>query len=96
MAIDAIPWWKDAVIYQIYPASFKDSNNDGVGDFNGITESLDYIKSIGVDAIWICPMFDSPQVDMGEFVRVAHINAPDSFQATISETMKRSTPHTGR
>lgn len=61
----ARPWWKDAVVYQIYPASFKDSNGDGVGDIPGITQSLDYIQSLGVTAIWICPMYASPQVDMG-------------------------------
>ncbi|KAF2157662.1 glycoside hydrolase family 13 protein [Myriangium duriaei CBS 260.36] len=59
------PWWKNATVYQIYPASFKDSNGDGIGDLNGILSELDYIKSIGVDAIWICPMYDSPQIDMG-------------------------------
>ncbi|KAL6708768.1 hypothetical protein ACN47E_002464 [Coniothyrium glycines] len=69
MTIAQRPWWKDAVVYQIYPASFKDSNGDGVGDFNGIISELDYIRSIGVDVIWICPMFDSPQVDMGYDIR---------------------------
>lgn len=59
------PWWKDSVVYQIYPASFKDANGDGIGDLPGITQSLDYIKSLGVDVIWLCPMYDSPQVDMG-------------------------------
>ncbi|VUC21503.1 unnamed protein product [Clonostachys rosea] len=58
-------WWKSAVIYQIYPASFCDSNGDGVGDIAGITSKLDYIASLGVDAIWISPVYDSPQVDMG-------------------------------
>jgi alpha-glucosidase len=58
-------WWKQAVIYQIYPASFCDSNGDGIGDLPGITSKLDYIASLGVDVIWICPMYDSPQVDMG-------------------------------
>ncbi|KAF4548571.1 Alpha-glucosidase-like protein 1 [Elsinoe fawcettii] len=65
MTVTERPWWKNATVYQIYPASFKDSNGDGVGDLNGILSELDYIKSIGVDAIWICPMYDSPQVDMG-------------------------------
>ena len=59
------PWWKDAVVYQIYPASFKDSNNDGIGDIPGITQSLDYIQSLGCNVLWICPMYASPQVDMG-------------------------------
>jgi oligo-1,6-glucosidase len=58
-------WWKDAIIYQIYPASFKDSNGDGVGDIPGIISSLDYITNLGVDVIWLCPMYDSPQIDMG-------------------------------
>ncbi|KAL2138900.1 hypothetical protein VTI28DRAFT_6057 [Corynascus sepedonium] len=58
-------WWKQAVVYQIYPASFCDSNGDGIGDLPGITSKLDYISSLGVDVIWICPMYDSPQVDMG-------------------------------
>lgn len=65
MTITERKWWKDAVVYQIYPASFKDSNGDGIGDLNGILSELDYIRSIGVDTIWICPMYDSPQVDMG-------------------------------
>ncbi|KAF7557173.1 hypothetical protein G7Z17_g952 [Cylindrodendrum hubeiense] len=58
-------WWKHAVVYQIYPASYCDSNGDGVGDLPGITSKLDYISSLGVNVIWICPMYDSPQVDMG-------------------------------
>ncbi|HJE96168.1 MAG TPA: alpha-glucosidase [Ligilactobacillus acidipiscis] len=58
-------WWKNAVIYQIYPKSFKDSNGDGFGDINGIIEKLPYIKSLGVDAIWLNPLYVSPQVDNG-------------------------------
>jgi alpha-glucosidase len=58
-------WWKHAVIYEIYPRSFQDSNGDGVGDINGITQRLDYLKDLGVDAIWITPMYPSPQVDFG-------------------------------
>ena len=59
------PWWKHAVIYEIYPRSFQDSNNDGIGDINGIKSRLSYIKQLGVDAIWITPMYPSPQVDFG-------------------------------
>ena len=59
------PWWKHAVIYEIYPRSFQDSNGDGVGDINGITSRLDYLQDLGVDAIWITPMYPSPQVDFG-------------------------------
>jgi alpha-glucosidase len=59
------PWWQHAVFYEIYPRSFADSNNDGIGDLNGITSKLDYLKSLGVDAIWISPCYPSPQVDFG-------------------------------
>ncbi len=59
------PWWKHAVIYEIYPRSFQDSNGDGLGDLNGITQRLDYLKDLGVDAIWIAPIYPSPQVDFG-------------------------------
>jgi alpha-glucosidase len=58
-------WWQHAVFYEIYPRSFADSNNDGVGDLNGITSKLDYLHDLGVDAIWITPCFPSPQVDFG-------------------------------
>ena len=58
-------WWKNAVIYEIYPRSFQDSNGDGVGDLNGITAHLDYLKELGVDAIWLTPIYPSPQVDFG-------------------------------
>jgi len=58
-------WWKEAVVYQIYPRSFKDTNGDGVGDLNGIIEKLDYIKSLGVDIIWLNPIFESPNADNG-------------------------------
>lgn len=58
-------WWKEATFYQIYPASFKDSNGDGWGDIPGILQKIDYIASIGVDVVWLSPMFDSPQIDMG-------------------------------
>ena len=58
-------WWRGAVIYQVYPRSFQDSNGDGVGDLPGITRRLDHIASLGVDAIWISPFFKSPMADMG-------------------------------
>ena len=58
-------WWKESSVYQIYPASFKDSNADGIGDLPGIFSKLDYIKALGVDIIWLCPIYKSPQVDMG-------------------------------
>lgn len=58
-------WWRHAVIYEIYPRSFGDSNGDGIGDLNGITEHFGYLKDLGVDAIWITPFYPSPQVDFG-------------------------------
>ncbi len=62
-------WWKEAVVYQIYPRSFKDSNSDGIGDLKGITSQLDYIKGLGVDVIWLSPMYDSPNADNGYDIR---------------------------
>jgi alpha-glucosidase len=59
------PWWQHAVIYEIYPRSFQDSNGDGTGDLNGITQRLDYLERLGVDAIWVAPIYPSPQVDFG-------------------------------
>ena len=59
------PWWKNAVIYQIYPRSFQDSNGDGIGDLAGITKRLDYLETLGIDAIWLSPVYRSPQDDNG-------------------------------
>ncbi|MDZ7703281.1 MAG: alpha-amylase family glycosyl hydrolase [Trueperaceae bacterium] len=59
------PWWQTAVIYQIYPRSFQDSNHDGVGDLPGIIDRLDYLDELGVDAIWLCPFYPSPMRDFG-------------------------------
>ncbi|CAN6674904.1 oligo-1,6-glucosidase Ima1p [Trichomonascus vanleenenianus] len=58
-------WWKEAVVYEIYVSSFKDSNNDGIGDIPGIISKLDYLRDLGVDVLWISPHYKSPQVDMG-------------------------------
>ena len=58
-------WWKEAVVYQIYPRSFMDSNGDGIGDINGITEKLGYLKELGIDVIWISPVYQSPNDDNG-------------------------------
>lgn len=58
-------WWKEAVVYQIYPRSFKDSNGDGVGDINGIISKLDYLKELGIDVIWLSPVYESPNDDNG-------------------------------
>ncbi|KAF8164265.1 glycoside hydrolase family 13 protein [Mycena galopus ATCC 62051] len=67
MTITTFPetWWKDATVYQIYPTSFFDSNGDGIGDLNGITSKLDYLKDLGVDVLWLNPIYKSPLADMG-------------------------------
>lgn len=62
-------WWKNSIVYQIYPRSFQDTNGDGVGDLKGIIRRLDYISELGVDVIWICPVYDSPNHDNGYDVR---------------------------
>jgi oligo-1,6-glucosidase len=70
-------WWKDAVVYQIYPASFKDANGDGLGDIPGIISKVDYLKDLGIDIIWVSPMFESPQVDMGyDISNYEEVHAP--------------------
>ena len=58
-------WWKKSVVYQIYPMSFQDSNNDGIGDLNGITSRLEYVKKLGADVIWLNPIYKSPNHDNG-------------------------------
>src|SRR5574338_1358151 len=58
-------WWQHGIIYQIYPRSFADTTNDGIGDLNGITGKLDYLADLGVDAIWLSPFFPSPDADFG-------------------------------
>jgi oligo-1,6-glucosidase len=68
-AASATPWRKDVVVYQIYPRSFHDSNGDGIGDLAGITAKLDYLRTLGVDVLWLSPHFDSPNVDNGYDVR---------------------------
>lgn len=62
-------WWKEAVVYQVYPRSFKDSNGDGIGDINGITQKLWYLKELGIDVIWLSPVYDSPNDDNGYDIR---------------------------
>src|SRR5271169_1114135 len=76
-------WWQNAVFYEIYPRSFADSNNDGIGDLNGITSKLDYLKELGVDAIWITPCFPSPQVDFG--YDVSDYEAIDPMYGTMED-----------
>lgn len=58
-------WWKEAIAYQIYPKSFLDSNDDGIGDLKGIIQKLDYLQDLGITLLWICPVYDSPMIDNG-------------------------------
>ena len=76
-------WWQNAVFYEIYPRSFADSNNDGIGDLRGITSKLDYLKDLGVNAIWITPCFPSPQVDFG--YDVSDYEAIDPMYGTMAD-----------
>jgi oligo-1,6-glucosidase len=63
--IEKRAWWKEAVVYQIYPRSFADSNNDGIGDLKGITAHLPYLAELGIDVIWLSPVYQSPNDDNG-------------------------------
>jgi alpha-glucosidase len=77
------PWWRHAVIYEIYPRSFQDSNGDGIGDLNGITQRLGYLQALGVDAIWIAPFYPSPQVDFG--YDISDYRAVDPQYGTLAD-----------
>jgi alpha-glucosidase len=77
------PWWKHALLYEIYPRSFMDSNGDGIGDLNGITQKLDYLQSLGVDAIWLSPIYPSPQVDFG--YDISNYEAIDPQYGTLKD-----------
>jgi alpha-glucosidase len=82
-AAQTLPWWKGAAIYQIYPRSFADSNGDGIGDLPGITAKLDYVASLGVDAVWLSPFFTSPMRDFG--YDVADYCAVDPVFGTLAD-----------
>lgn len=77
------PWWRHAVFYEVYPRSFADSNNDGIGDLNGIASKTGYLKALGVDAIWITPCFPSPQKDFG--YDVADYQNIDPMYGTLAD-----------
>lgn len=87
-------WWKEAVIYQVYPRSFKDGNDDGIGDLRGIIEKLDYLQTLGVTALWLSPIFDSPNDDNGYDVRnyrviMGEFGSMADAEELISELHKR-------
>ena len=91
-------WWQEAIIYQIYPRSFMDSNNDGNGDLKGITKKLDYLASLGINGIWLSPIYVSPMKDNGYDVKdyydinpmfgVDDIRSTVSADFTVSENLK--------
>jgi len=96
---DSVPWWKDAVVYQIYPRSFQDSNGDGIGDLQGIIDRLDYLNgredSLGIDAIWLSPIYPSPMVDFGYDISDYHNIDPIfgdmyTFKILLKECHKRN------
>ncbi|MCE0494165.1 glycoside hydrolase family 13 protein [Vibrio salinus] len=88
-------WWKQAVFYQVYPRSFKDTNGDGIGDLKGLTEKLDYLKTLGIDAIWINPHYDSPNTDNGYDIRdyrkvMKEFGTMQDFDNLMAELKKRN------
>ncbi|WP_071434035.1 glycoside hydrolase family 13 protein [Angelakisella massiliensis] len=87
-------WWKEAVVYQIYPRSFMDTNGDGVGDLRGILEKLDYLVELGVDVVWLCPIYPSPNDDNGYDISdyqgiMAEFGTMEDFDLLLSEMHRR-------
>jgi alpha-glucosidase len=87
-------WWKEAVAYQVYPRSFMDSNGDGIGDLQGLISKLDYLKELGIDVIWICPMYKSPNDDNGYDISdyqdiMDEFGTMEDFDQLLKETHKR-------
>lgn len=87
-------WWKDEVVYQVYPRSFQDTNNDGIGDLSGVISHLDYLKDLGVTMIWLSPIYKSPMVDMGYDIADYQAIDPqfgtmDDFDELLAEAKKR-------
>ena len=87
-------WWRHAVIYEMYPRSFQDSDGDGIGDIKGITSRLDYLHDLGIDAIWITPMYPSPGVDYGydisDYTSIDPVyGTMDDFDNLVAEAKKR-------
>ncbi|WP_408010547.1 glycoside hydrolase family 13 protein [Pseudalkalibacillus sp. A8] len=87
-------WWKESVVYQIYPRSFKDSNGDGIGDIQGVISELDYLRDLGIDVIWISPIYQSPNADNGYDISdykdiMDEFGTMEDFDRLLAETHKR-------
>lgn len=87
-------WWKERAFYQIYPRSFQDSNGDGIGDIPGILSRLDYLKWLGIGAVWLCPVYDSPNADMGYDIRdyekiMSEFGTLEDFDRLVEELHRR-------
>jgi hypothetical protein len=92
-------WWKESSVYQVYPASYQDSTGSGVGDLKGIISRVDYLKDLGVDIVWLSPIFKSPQIDMvcnpsETETAVLQWYTDHNFRGMISATITPSTLHT--
>ena len=87
-------WWKESVVYQIYPRSFCDSDGDGIGDLNGIRSKLDYLKKLGIDVIWLSPIYQSPNDDNGYDISdyekiMKEFGTMEDFEALLSEAHEK-------
>ena len=83
MSDSATPWYKDAIIYQVYPRGFYDSNADGTGDLRGLTEKLDYLRELGVDCLWLMPIYLSPLKDDGYDIPISTAFSRPSARSRI-------------
>ena len=88
-------WWHDKVAYQIYPKSFMDTNGDGIGDLRGVISKLDYLKWLGIDVIWLSPVYQSPFVDQGydisDYYKISEVfGTMEDFDELLAETKKRN------
>lgn len=86
-------WWKEKVVYQIYPKSFKDSNGDGIGDLKGILEKLPYLKNLGIDMVWLSPVYQSPFIDQGydisDYYKISEVfGTMEDFDTLLAEAKK--------
>jgi alpha-glucosidase len=91
IAIEGFKWWRSGVIYQIYPRSFADSSGDGLGDLKGITQRLDVLVDLGIDAVWLSPFYTSPQKDAGyDVANYCDVDPMFGTLADFSELLKKS------